>query len=705
MPEEPLFPMAPVEGEALFSHVNLKEYLRVFWKGRYYILLFLVLLGAGSYVWSKLQTPIYEAVATISMDVSPPQLMQSQVITPLYGYDFNYYLGEQIRVIQSYRLSQQVVAVFANDPSFPFNGASDPARAFRAGIRVEKQEDSNILNIRMRGVNGQQVATWVNALVDEYAKLNIMDNLDRSKKILTVINEQVKPISKKLEDSEKNLTQFRANQNVILSDSVKSVVTEQMEKLNQEYAQAQVERIYMEAKIKSLNEMRSSRPGSETFPEAFANDALKILNGQRINLELHLNDLKKQYKDDYPTVKATRQQLDDINDRIHKEINFLIIGMQTEFNIKKSREDELLSNIQKLKAQSIDFSRASLEMVKIKENYEQNKQFYEDLSRRSKEMELSSTLGINRIRMIDPATPPAAPVSPKTRQNTILGLMLGLLLGVGFVFALDYLDSSIKLPSDVERYLGQSVLSVIPSFAPEKIKVLKEFYQSLRTAVIFARKEESSQIILVTSSGPGEGKTATAYNLAKILASAGDNVLLIDCDFRRPAVHKTFNISNQVGLTSFFFGKSFEEIVQPSGIPNLSVLPSGPLPPNPPEFITRKSFVDFLQMLKERFTWIILDSPPVLSVTDPVLLSTVSDMTLMVVRYNELDRRIIRQCIQGLLKGGANLIGVVINDVDFERDTSYSYYHYYYYYKGYDEETLLKKGLPKDIKKRKHFFV
>ena len=282
---------------------------------------------------------------------------------------------------------------------------------------------------------------------------------------------------------------------------------------------------------------------------------------------------------------------------------------------------------------------------------------------------------------------------------------MGLLLGVGFVFALDYLDSSIKTPTDVERYIGQSVLSVIPSYSPEKIKVLKEFYQSLRTAVIFARKEDPHQVILVTSSGPGEGKTTTSYNLAKILASAGDSVVLLDCDFRRPSVHKTFNVSNQIGITSFFFGKTEEEITLETGIPNLWVLPTGPLPPNPPEFITRKSFTDFIQHLRAKYTWVIIDSPPILSVTDPVLLATLSDMTLLVIRYNELDRRIIRQCVQGLIKGGANLIGTVINDVDFERDTAYSYYHYYYYYKGYDEETLVKKGLSKEPKKKKRLIV
>ncbi|GEM_PF-1543728 len=706
MASEPLFQLPEGEGDALLTHIHIKEYLRIVWKGRYYVLLFLVLLGAGAFVWSKMQTPVYEAVSTISIDVSAPQLTQSQVYSPTYWFDFNYYMGEQVRVIQSYRLAGQVAALFAQDPGFPFNQARDPARAFQGAIKVERLEESNILNIKMRGTDPDRVANWVNTLVDEYSRLNILDNLSKSQKILTVITEQLQPISMKLDESEKSLTQFQqSSQSVYLTNSGESVVTEQIQRLNQEYAQAKVERIDIESKIKALTELRSGRSAPESFPEAFTNDALRQLNTQRIQLDLRINDLKKQYKEDHPNVKAVRQQLEDIRAGIRQEIAGLVSSLETEYRIKKSREEELFRNIQSLKEESINYSRSQLQYSKIKENWEQDKTFYEDLLRRSKEMELSSTVGINRIRTIDPATAPPGPISPKTRQNTMLGLLMGLLLGLGFVFALDYLDSSIKTPADVERYIGQSVLSVIPSYSPEKIKVLKEFYQSLRTAVIFARKEDPHQVILVTSSGPGEGKTTTSYNMANILASAGDSVVLLDCDFRRPSVHKTFNISNQVGITSFFFGKSEAEITQETGIPNLWVLPSGPLPPNPPEFITRKAFAEFIRHLREKFTWVIIDSPPILSVTDPVLLATLADMTLLVIRYNELDRRIIRQCVQGLIKGGANLIGTVINDVDFERDTAYSYYHYYYYYKGYDEETLAKKGVKKEPPKKKRMLV
>ena len=684
------------------SSFHFKDYLRTLWKGRYYIFLSILIFGVGAFVWSKLQVPVYEAVATISIDVTPPQISQNQVYPVNYWFEINYYMAEQIRVLQSYRLAQKVVSIFSKDPTFPFNGAPDPAKAFSNSIKVEKQEDSNILNIKMRGTDPQKVALWVNTLVDEYSKLNIQDNLEKSKKILQVINEQLQPIYNKLGESENQLTKFQASQDIyILNDTNKNVITEQIEKLNKEYADAKVERIEIESKIKALNDLKYGKASLDAFPEAYMNDSIKKLNTTRVDLELQLQDLKKQYKQEHPKVKAVVQQLDDLKLNLKKEVSTLISSLETEYKIKKSREDELLRNIQLLKDEAVKGSKASLEFEKIKENYQQNKMFYEDLLRRSKEMELSSSVSINRIRPIDPAIPPSSPTSPKTRQNTVVGILLGIFLGISFVFFLDYLDSSIKLPSDVEKYLEQSVLTVVPRYSPDKIKVLKEFYQSLRTAVMFARKAEENQIVLVTSTGPSEGKTTTCFNLAKVLASAGDSVLLIDSDFRRPAVHKTFNLQNYVGVTSFFLGKKEEEIIQPTNIPNLYVIPTGPLPPNPPEFITRKSFEELLKNLKTKYNWIILDSPPVLSVTDPILLSVLADMTIIVIRYNEIDRKLIKQCINSLQKSGANVIGTIINDVDFERDTTYSYYHYYYYYKGYDEEALKEKGFSKSVKKKR----
>ncbi len=692
-----------VGDETQFLPFHFKEYLRIVWKGRYYIILAILLFGAGAFVWSKLQIPIYEATATISIDVSPPQISPNQVYGTNYWFEINYYMAEQVRVLQSYRLAQKIVTIFKNDPTFPFNNSKDPAKAFRSIIRVNRQEDSNILNIKIRGTDPQKVALWVNTLVDEYSKLNIQDNLEKSKKILQVINEQLQPIYEKLGESERQLTQFQASQDIyILNDTNKNVVTEQIEKLNKEYSDAKVERIDIESKIKALNDLRFGKASLESFPEIYMNDAIKKINASRVDLELQLQELKKQYKEEHPKVKAINQQLENLKVSLKKEISALVASLETEYKIKKTREEELYRNIQLLKDEALKGSKASLELEKIKENYQQNKMFYEDLLRRSKEMELSSSVSINRIRPIDPAIVPTSPISPKTKQNTVVGMLMGILLGVSFVFFLDYLDSSIKLPSDVEKHLNQSVLTVVPRYSPDKIKVLKEFYQSLRTAVMFAKKSEENQIILITSTGPSEGKTTTCYNLAKVLASAGDSVVIVDSDFRRPAIHKIFGLQNQIGITSFFLGKSLEEIIQPTTIQNLYVIPTGPLPPNPPEFITRKSFENLLKILKEKYNYVILDSPPVLSVTDPILLSVLTDMTILVIRYNEIDRKLIKQCLNSLQKSGANVIGTIINDVDFERDTTYSYYHYYYYYKGYDEDALKEKGFSsKDLKKKK----
>jgi len=692
-------PMAMDESEQLV--LKFREYLSIAWKGKYYLILFMLLTGLAAFVLSKFQTPIYEAKATVSIDVRPPEIVRSQIYTGPNWFEINYYISEQVRVLTSRRLAERVVESLHLDTQGPFAGANDPAAAFARGVDIDHEEESNILNISLRGKDPEQVTLWVNQLVEKYSEINILDSIDKSKKIREVIQNQLDPLREQLSKSEANLTLFKEEKNYYWADEDKNVISEQINKLNEEYATAKVERINLESKIKALKDLRAGKISMQSFPEILDNASIQQLNSQRVTLEVEKTKLMKTYKPEHPKVVALDNQIREINASISREIGLIVSGLETQFSMKKQREESLLANVQNLKEEAIDLSKSRLAYDKLRQEYEQNKSFYEDMLTRSKELDISSTVNLNRVRVIDPAIVPTVPIKPNIRRNTLMGLVLGLLLGFAFLFGMDYLDSSIKTPDDVEKYLGIPVLSVIPSFSPDKVKILREFYQSIRTGVIFTKRSEGCQVLMVTSGGPGEGKSTTSFNLAKIFAAAGDKVLLMDCDFRRPALHKHLKISNSVGITSHLFGSKDQEIIRTSEIPNLWVATSGPLPPNPPELITRNSFKMLIQSLKSHFNWIIIDSPPLVSVTDSLLLSTYTDMVILVIRYNDLDRRIIKQCLKGLQHSGANIAGSVINDVDLDQDTRYSHHYYYYYYKGYDNETPKQEERGARIKKKR----
>ena len=260
-------------------------------------------------------------------------------------------------------------------------------------------------------------------------------------------------------------------------------------------------------------------------------------------------------------------------------------------------------------------------------------------------------------------------------------MITGLALGVGSALGLTFLDQTIRTPDHIERYLNLDVLAAVPKFKEGSKNVLRESFQSLRTALLLASRSEGCQIVMVTSATPSEGKTTVSFNLARVLASGGERVLLIDGDLRRPRLHRLVSSKNVRGLTSVVLGEREvrDVITALADVPNLDVVTSGPLPPNPPELFSKSSFAAMLEKVRADYDWVVIDTPPVASVTDAVICSRVVDMALFVVQYGGPKRQVIARGLKNLRRSGVHIPGAVINRVDVER----SYYYYSSYYSSH----------------------
>ncbi len=642
-----------------------------------------VLLGTA---WALTQKKMYRAETKITI-YPAPQLTQNQLDMAMSWWQMDRFISDQMEILQTRKMAERVVERVGLDQHPEFAGG-DAAGALLSRISVAPVRDSFVVQVSMVGYEPETTAEWLNLYVDEYISANIESSIGRTQEIYNVIQDRLAPLRKRVKQSEEDLMAFRERDTELLfADEDKNVISEQIETLTTDYASTKAERIRLETRLNAVDALSATNLAETSFPAVLTDVTIQGLLQQKAALEVELTEKLRSMKEGHPQVQQLRSSIAAVNGRIHEQIQTIKTSLRTEYDMVRRREASLYSNIQQLKEQSIGLSKQTLEYRGLEEEYRQNKAFLEDMLARSKEADISGTTAVNNINVIEPARPPGGPFKPNIRQAATLSTVLGLLLGVGLVLMLDFLDHTVRTPEHVERYLGLETLTVLPKFTEDATRAMREAFQSLRTAVILAARGTGSHVLQVTSAVPSEGKTTVAWNLAKVLATGGARVLLIDADLRKPRIHRLINAKNVRGLTSVVLGeRDLDEVIhQLPDIPNLHIVTSGPLPPNPPELFGKGTFLRMLAGAREDYDWIIVDTPPVTSVTDPVMASRTVDMLLLVVQYGGARRELAREAVRLLSRTGVRISGAVLNQVDMDKD--HYYYSGYYSYYHYGEET------------------
>ncbi len=667
--------------------VNVREYLSLIWVRRWTVLAVTALTVVVTVAWTLTRPRLFKASADISVGERTPQLIQNQVDFGPNYWELERYVDEQVRVLTTRRMAGQVATRLGL-------AGRDAGAGLLASLQVQRVKDTNIIQLSMVGTDPERAAEWLNVYIEEYIAANIEDNLDRARKVYEVISSRLDPLRDQLAKAEEELMTFREREDALLfADQDKNVITEQVNTLTTEYAQAKAERIRLETKINTLASL-SAADLAETAPAEVLQDVtVQKLRDQRDELQGVLADKLRTLREGHPEVKETRSRLVETERRLEDQIGTIRRSLQTQFDIVRRREQSLFDNIQQLKSQSIELSKQTMEYERLRRDYDQSKGFLEQMLARSKEVDITSTATVNNVRVIEPAAAPRRHFTPNLQRNVSMGLLLGLFLGVGLVLGLDYLDHTLRTPEQVERFVGLEALSLLPRLTEDNERLVRESFLTLRTALMMASRAEGCQIMMVTSAVPGEGKTTAVLELGKVLTTGGARVLLIDADLRKPRLHRLVSSANQVGLTSVVLGEcGLEEALrQVKDVPGLRIVTSGPIPPNPPEMFGKPSFRALLDRVRGEYDWVVIDTPPVASVTDPVICAGLVDMALMVVQYGGPRRQIVQDAVRHLARTGVRIAGVLFNKVDLVREqyyyySSYSYYRYGYYRYG-EEET------------------
>ena len=674
--------------------IDVLEYARLLWSRRWLVLAMLIITVVLASAWSVTRPKLYRAHTKLI--VEPTSSINNNQFDAFVSYwQLDRYISDQVQVLETDRLARRVVDQLGLASLPEFEGRTPGPGIVLGGLSVKPISESNVIELSMVGRDPDRAAEWLNVYVQQYIAANIEDGIDKTRKIYEVIQSRLDPLRLQVEDGQRNMMSFQEGHDSLgFADEQKNVITEQVDLLTKEYARAKAERIGLETKMSALNQLRAKHVSEVAFPEVLEDSTISSLLQRRGEVEVELLDKLGTYREGHPAIKELRTRLDGIDQTIERQIQTLRVGMETRFDMVKRRERSLFENIQGLRTETIELSKTSLEYDRLEEVYLQNKRFLDDMLARSNEADMSATSWMNNIRVIEKATPPSGPFSPNLRRTIALGCVLGLFLGIGLVLGLDFLDHTLRTPDQVERYLGLEVLAALPKLTDDNSRSLTEAFQTLRTALMLAARGEGCQVVLVTSSVPSEGKTTASFNLAKVLAAGGSRVLLIDGDLRKPKLHRMMKVKNTRGLTSLVLGEGeLKDVIHGlAGSPGLDMVTSGPLPSNPPELFGKKSFRDLLASARENYDWVVIDSPPTASVTDPVIAAQLADMVLAVVKYGGPRRQVVSNAMRTLKRSGVRVAGVLLNNVDIERDHYYSTYYYSYYHYGYDEGGKKEKS-------------
>jgi succinoglycan biosynthesis transport protein ExoP len=562
---------------------------------------------------------------------------------------------------------------------------------------------TNLFTIKFRHTDPEMAQRIANTLADVFATNNLERSTDSSNRAAVTLAKEIAELQTKIRHDTEALYNYQREHNLPPeSAGPLDVEGQRLSSLSKELLEAQNERNTAEAIYKSA----LNSEDKYSIPEVQANGRITSLRDRISTLKEKKAALEVTYTKEWPEVKKIDVALKPLEAELDRMVNETIGALKTKYDSSLAHENSIRTMYNSQKGTTSQQTRDQIEVASQKQSIETNQQYLNTLLNRSRDVQALNNDHANEVN-VENYSRLGVPIGPARMRNIMIAFLLSLVAGIGLAFLLDFLDDTVKSVDDIDRYIHLPALAMIPASGNRgRIKALgagpqpgpsettalamiddvrspvAESYRHLRTSLLLSSAGQPPKTILVTSSQPSEGKTTTAINTAFMLSQTGAEVLIIDCDLRRPRLHAQFEVSNARGLTTWLSGeKDLDGIIQPCPrTRNLKILTSGPVPPNPAELLGSAEMRRLLEQLSEHYQHIIIDSPPAISFTDASILSTMVDGVMLVVHGGRSSRAVVRRAKQQLLDVGAHIFGVVLNNVRLETQDYYysSYYSNYY---------------------------
>jgi len=614
-----------------------------------------------------------------------------------------------------------LAGVFGSQPAKPVparrqqNATAGLVAGYLGSFEIRPIAETDMVNIIFTTTNPQLSARLANAHAHAYIREGIELHTQANAEAERFLREKLVELREKLEKSELALNNYRRDKGIVPGlmsmDGKETVVIDRLSDLSKQLTNAQVARIGLEAEVEQIQKHQFG-PVSQA-PQDSGSSAAGSLNAQLASALSDYAAMSKQFKPDYPPLAQLKARIDRLQQVDNEAAEKNARSVEASYGAAKIKEAGLQEELNRVRGEALGLNDASVEYAILQREVDTNRELYNSVLQRMKDVGLAAESQTSNTVVVDDAVAPGGPSSPHPVTAILQAMAFGLALGIGLAFLIEYQDKTLKTPDEIESYLRLPSLAAVPSFARAESKqfgnvringngtanlpaknmeiagslsrysVIGEAYRALRTALTLSRAGSPPKSILITSSTNSEGKTVSAINTGVVFAHTGARVLIVDADLRRPRCHKVLGIENRLGLTEVLAGTGkVDQLIRDTGIERLWLLTAGSIPPNPSELVGSERMRETLASMVVEFDLVVVDSPPLLPVTDAMLLSTMVDGVVLVVNSKKTAKQLARAALARLEFARAKLFGVLLNEVDVN---SPHYKYYSSYHGGYGD--------------------
>ncbi|MBL8167966.1 MAG: polysaccharide biosynthesis tyrosine autokinase [Acidobacteria bacterium] len=731
------------------EETHLRDYWRIIRRRLWVPISALILVVTLATIYNLRLPSIYEGVTEVELVREDRVVNLKDLQINMGGSDDSQYINTQLKIMQSPPVAYLVTRALdlEHNPDFlpglsrPLNqqtadlevssGESDTQAEMQrlepyintllGNVEIKPIRETRLIEIHYRHQNKELARKIADTWADAYIKNIYESRAEANKKASQFLDKSIAGYKLKLREAEERLLNYRRSNQVLDFGEKENTVSERLAALNQLLLQAETDR----KNAQLAYEMSRGVADISTVPEIQRDPIAQELNKKITDLRQQREQLLVEFTPEWPAVKKVTQQLEQLEGELRASHQRILTTIENQYRAATQKEDGLRKAFAQQRAETMQQNEGAISAKMLQQEVDTNREMLANLLKSQQGVEVS-TAGLlkDAIRVTKHAALPQVPVAPKRTQNILLSALLALIAGVGLVLFLDYINNKIESVEDIDRYMKLPALGVIPmlpntgkarrlltgggngadngkELAPalanngqviltqvEANSSMAESYRQLRTALLLSSAGHAPRTLLITSSQPAEGKTTTSVNTAISLAQTGAAVLIVDADLRRPRVHKMFGLKNNVGLSNFLAGEGELASLIQIAMPNLYVLPVGPLPPNPAELLGSARMKTVVETLSSNFDYVVIDSPPVSSFADSLILSALVEGVIIVVKGGVTPREMAQRTKAHLQSVGAKILGVVINQIKLQPHDYYYYSTYYsrYYYGNGDKD-------------------